>query len=176
MKKLLMMTALAMCVFHVQAQRFKFNNLQSGSISMAALFDSDKESLGKSEEIESVVEFVWLGSSLKVVGKTNNGDTLFEFGKGLGHRFYFDYSDKNHLNIAVVRVEDLSDPEADGIATIVIDPRKNEFDVYFPEIFATDPLDLIRFISKNDSSQEQKNTEAYNELRKKLKSNGFLDD
>ena len=176
MKKIIICTLLLFVVLCIKAQKFDFNNLQAGSISIEAILGLEKESLGKTESIKCHVEFTWYDNSLKIVGKTQNGDTLFEFGKGYDHYFCLDYSDENHLNIVVLKGSDVSiDPDSDGIASIEIYPPLDSIDVYFPEkLSGSPPYDLIRFISKDDNIQQENNMRAYKELRAKMLAKGFL--
>jgi hypothetical protein len=172
-KKIFLLLLIAVMNMTAKAQKFDFNYLQSGSITFVEWFNDELKGLGKTEPINCYVEFLWNEKNLKVIGKTDKGDILFEFSKEKGNIFNFDYSEKA-IFIGVGKSIDIKDGSADGIAEFQIIPKEKKFDVFSPpmENAESEHHELIRFIYI-DASQEQVIQKGYDELLKKLQSCGF---
>lgn len=175
MKKILLLICFAVVHTSAKAQKFEFNYLQSGSITFVEWFTEELEGLGEKEPVTSFVEFSWNEKKLIVVGKINNGDILFEFGRQKGNVFNYSFSE-NAIYIKIGTEEDIKTKEVyDGIATIEVIPKETKFDVFFPPIedSEVEHHELIRFLDKDDGNQNQAYRHAYNQLLKKLQDAGF---
>lgn len=119
--------------------------------------------VGSQEEMNCIVEFAIHNNKLKIYGKNNKGDLLFEYGEGHNQELYLETSDKNKF----ISIKIYSHETGRMVAFMDIS-LGGSFLLFNGDIRRNTHMELICLTVNEDNALENKNLDVQRLLGEKL--------